>query len=224
MGGLGRDCRQSDQYRSIPGSNQQRIEIEPRAAITNRGKRKDGDKMAARKQPTGWVQYVAPPQPSFLRRKVARIACAEETKRMESIEKAIYRMVSESSGRNESERIGDQQYKAVQYARFADDLVVLVDSHARHRWIVEALKKRLREEFEKLRVEINEEEKPNGGPQEERKFRIPGIRVSTCPELKGTMATPVHAQAQKANSATGEATGDFPAKREPASRAGDRTD
>lgn len=27
--------------------------------------------MAARKQPTGWVQYVAPPRPSFLRRKVA---------------------------------------------------------------------------------------------------------------------------------------------------------
>jgi len=40
---------------------------------------------------------------------------------------------------------------------FADDLVVLVDSHARHSWIVAALKKRLREEFEKLRVEINEE-------------------------------------------------------------------
>jgi RNA-directed DNA polymerase len=35
--------------------------------------------------------------------------------------------------------------------------VVLVDSHARHSWIGPALKKRLREEFEKLRVEINEE-------------------------------------------------------------------
>ena len=30
----------------------------------------------------------------------------EETKRMESIDKAIYRMVSKSSGRNESERVG----------------------------------------------------------------------------------------------------------------------
>jgi RNA-directed DNA polymerase len=50
-----------------------------------------------------------------------------------------------------------QQYTAVQYARFADDLVVLVDSHARHSWIAPAVKKRLREEFEKLRVEINEE-------------------------------------------------------------------
>ena len=31
----------------------------------------------------------------------------EETKRMKSIDKAILGMVSESSGRNESERIGD---------------------------------------------------------------------------------------------------------------------
>ena len=38
---------------------------------------------------------------------VARIACAEETKCMESIDKAILGMVSKSSGRNESERTGD---------------------------------------------------------------------------------------------------------------------
>jgi hypothetical protein len=38
---------------------------------------------------------------------VARIACAEETKRMESIDKAIPGMVSKSSGCNESKRVGD---------------------------------------------------------------------------------------------------------------------
>jgi hypothetical protein len=38
---------------------------------------------------------------------VARIACAEETKRMESTDKAIFGMVSKSLGRNESERTGD---------------------------------------------------------------------------------------------------------------------
>src|SRR5260370_30745633 len=56
-----------------------------------------------------------------------------------------------------SETTRYKPYTAIQYARFADDLVVLVDSHARHSWIVAALKKRLREEFAKLRVEINEE-------------------------------------------------------------------
>ncbi len=50
-----------------------------------------------------------------------------------------------------------KQYTAVQYARFADDQVILVDSRARHEWLVQAVTKRLREEFGKLRVEINEE-------------------------------------------------------------------
>ena len=50
-----------------------------------------------------------------------------------------------------------KQYTAIQYARFADDLVILVDTHWRHDWLVEAVTKRLREELGKLRVEINEE-------------------------------------------------------------------
>jgi len=50
-----------------------------------------------------------------------------------------------------------KQYTAIQYARFADDLVILVDAHPRHTWLVEAVCKRLREELGKLRVEINEE-------------------------------------------------------------------
>jgi RNA-directed DNA polymerase len=49
------------------------------------------------------------------------------------------------------------QYTHVQYARFADDLVILIDSHPRHDWLMKAVEKRLREELAKLRVEINEE-------------------------------------------------------------------
>ncbi len=49
------------------------------------------------------------------------------------------------------------KYPNVQYARFADDLVVLIDSHPRHDWLIGAVEKRLREELAKLRVEINEE-------------------------------------------------------------------
>src|SRR5499425_3426844 len=49
------------------------------------------------------------------------------------------------------------EYTNVQYARFADDLVVLIDSHPRHEWLIGAVEKRLREELAKLRVEINEE-------------------------------------------------------------------
>ncbi len=57
----------------------------------------------------------------------------------------------------ETTRYKQQQYTAVQYARFADDLVILVEDHPQHDWLVKAVIKRLREELGKLRVEINEE-------------------------------------------------------------------
>jgi RNA-directed DNA polymerase len=49
------------------------------------------------------------------------------------------------------------KYTAIQYARFADDLVILIDAHPRHDWLMKAVNRRLREELAKLRVEINEE-------------------------------------------------------------------
>jgi RNA-directed DNA polymerase len=49
------------------------------------------------------------------------------------------------------------QYTYVEYCRFADDLVVLVDAHARHDWLVGAVNKRLREELAKIQVEMNAE-------------------------------------------------------------------
>ena len=42
------------------------------------------------------------------------------------------------------------QWVGVEYARFADDLVILVDSHPRQRWLRQAVEKRLREQFGKL--------------------------------------------------------------------------
>jgi RNA-directed DNA polymerase len=49
------------------------------------------------------------------------------------------------------------KYSAVQYVRFADDMVILIDAHPRHDWLVKAVGRRLREELAKLRVEINED-------------------------------------------------------------------
>jgi RNA-directed DNA polymerase len=45
----------------------------------------------------------------------------------------------------------------IEYARFADDLVILVDAHPRHDWLMAAVEKRLREELAALQVEVNEE-------------------------------------------------------------------
>ena len=49
------------------------------------------------------------------------------------------------------------RYTRVQYARWADDIVVLIDSHPRQNWLMRAVEKRLREKLAKLKVEINEE-------------------------------------------------------------------
>src|SRR5207253_2068148 len=45
----------------------------------------------------------------------------------------------------------------VQYARFADDMVILIEAERRSDWLVKAVDRRLREEFAKLRVAINED-------------------------------------------------------------------
>jgi RNA-directed DNA polymerase len=48
-------------------------------------------------------------------------------------------------------------FTVIEYVRFADDLVVLVSAHPNQRWLHSAVEKRLREEFAKLEVEVNEQ-------------------------------------------------------------------
>ncbi|SRR5437867_2667967 len=49
------------------------------------------------------------------------------------------------------------RYTYIEYARFADDVVILIDAYPRNDWMMRAVEKRLREELAKLQVEINEE-------------------------------------------------------------------
>ena len=44
-----------------------------------------------------------------------------------------------------------EPYTHVQYARFADDMVILINSHPQHAWLARAVEQRLREELVKLR-------------------------------------------------------------------------
>jgi len=55
------------------------------------------------------------------------------------------------------ERTRRGPYTHLEYARFADDLVILVDANAQHDWLLKALNQRLREELTKLHVDINHE-------------------------------------------------------------------
>ncbi len=46
---------------------------------------------------------------------------------------------------------------SVQYARFADDMVILIGAERRNDWLVKAVNRRLREELAQLRVVVNED-------------------------------------------------------------------
>ena len=49
------------------------------------------------------------------------------------------------------------QYTYLEYARYADDLVILVDGYRQHDWLLRAAHQRLREELAKLDLRVNEE-------------------------------------------------------------------
>lgn len=51
----------------------------------------------------------------------------------------------------------DDGYEHIEYVRYADDLVVLIDGHRRHAALQDLVYRRLREELAKLHVEVNEE-------------------------------------------------------------------
>src|SRR5713226_679679 len=67
------------------------------------------------------------------------------------------------------------KYTHVQYARFADDLVVLMDSHPRHEWLGKVVEKRLRQELVKLNVTINEEKSRTVNLSKEESFSFLGF-------------------------------------------------
>jgi RNA-directed DNA polymerase len=48
-------------------------------------------------------------------------------------------------------------YTYLEYARFADDLVILVEAYPQHDWLLKAVATRLRAELAQLQVPINEE-------------------------------------------------------------------
>ncbi len=75
------------------------------------------------------------------------------------------------------EATGYGKYTSVEYARFADDLVILIDAHQRHDWLMAAVEKRLHEELAELQVEINEEKSSNRGSPPRRELRLSRVRL-----------------------------------------------
>ena len=78
------------------------------------------------------------------------------------------------------------KYTALEYARFADDLVILVDAYRRHDWLVRAVNKRLREELAKLEVEVNEEKTRLVDLTKDEGFGFLGFDFRRVQSLSGT--------------------------------------
>ncbi len=92
---------------------------------------------------------------------------------------------------NEVTRYGRFTY--IEYARFADDLVVLVDGFRKWEWLLKAAYKRLVEEFEKLDVQLNQEKTRIVDLSRDETFSFLGFdyrRVKTRRGVWGVRVTP----------------------------------
>src|ERR1700745_278906 len=79
------------------------------------------------------------------------------------------------------------KYTCVEYARFADDLVILIDAYKRHDWLIGAVTKRLWEEFAKLQVEINDEKSRTVDLERGESFGFLGFDFRYLRSLRGAM-------------------------------------
>ena len=102
------------------------------------------------------------------------------------------------------------KYTYIEYARFADDLVILIDAHPRHDWLMGAVEKRLREELAELQVEINEEKSRNVDLGRGESFGFLGFDFRRVRSRRGCWRAQLHAQAQETNCAAAEAQGRVP--------------
>lgn len=85
------------------------------------------------------------------------------------------------------------RFTYIEYARFADDLVVLVDGFGKWEWLLKAAYKRLVEEFEKLDVEMNQEKTRIVDLSRDETFSFLGFdyrRVKTRRGVWGVRVTP----------------------------------
>jgi len=85
------------------------------------------------------------------------------------------------------------RFTYIEYARFADDLVVLVDGFWKWEWLLKAAYKRLAEEFEKLDVQMNQDKTRVVDLTQDQTFSFLGFdyrRTKTRRKVWGVSVTP----------------------------------
>ena len=116
------------------------------------------------------------------------------------------------------------RHTRVEYARYADDLVILVDGYHRHAWLRGAVERRLREELANLDLRLNEAKTRIVDLCQDESFGFLGFDVRRVRSLAGRLATAVHAEVEAAYGVAAEAQGGLPTLSFAASGAGDRRD
>lgn len=67
------------------------------------------------------------------------------------------------------------KYKHIEYARWADDLVIMISEHQKWSWLEKSIYKRLQEELAKLKVDVNEEKTKVANLKEKETFSFLGF-------------------------------------------------
>jgi RNA-directed DNA polymerase len=75
-------------------------------------------------------------------------------------------------------------YEHLEYARWADDIVILVDGHRRHDWLLAAVWRRLQEELSKMQVKMNEEKTRIADLAKGESFNFLGFNIRRLPSTK----------------------------------------
>lgn len=88
-------------------------------------------------------------------------------------------------------------YTQIEYARYADDMVILIDAHPRNEWLLGAVQKRLRQELAKLRVEINEEKSRVVDLRKDESFAFLGFEYRYLPGRTGKLRLQVTPKQKK---------------------------
>jgi RNA-directed DNA polymerase len=88
-------------------------------------------------------------------------------------------------------------YTQVEYARYADDMVILIDAHPLNDWLLTAVNKRLRQELAKLRVEINEEKSRVVELRKDESFAFLGFEYRYVPGVSGKLRLQVTPKQKK---------------------------
>ena len=82
---------------------------------------------------------------------------------------------------------GKPNFTYIEYARFADDLVILVDGYRRWDWLLDRVYRRLLEELTKLDVTINEEKTRLVDLEKGESFSFLGFDLRSARTLSGKL-------------------------------------